>query len=165
MRFSIHSAITTLLLSLCVVTSSTAHAADNTVSLKGTITLGRGGYGLRLGDGKLIRFMGRGGNTVFAACHKGDNCEITGVVTYDTRTPLFLSVTHARKLKGPAQVPTVDPPMTPATDAAVPPPAQSGAATSPPEGQTAPAKTKQEQDDSSGGNDGSPLLLDDPNNQ
>lgn len=112
MHAKIHSIITAAILTLGTLLIGTAAAADKTDTLKGTITLGATGYGIRLDDGKVIRFMGRGGNTVFAVCHNGDACEITGVVTYNTKPPLFLSVLHARKLAGPATTPTVALPST-----------------------------------------------------
>lgn len=161
MQSKMHSIITTTILSLSPFWLCPVIAADKTETLKGTITLGSGGYGIKLDNGKLIRFMGRGGNKVFAACHNGDTCEITGVVVYDTKTPLFLSVTRVRKLAGPAQVPTVDSPPT-KPNAAVPPPAKP--MTKPVTAEPAPPdKAKKTEPRPQSTEEQSPLLLDNNN--
>lgn len=122
MKSSIHSIITTTALTLGTLWFGHANAADNTETVRGMITLGATGYGVRLDDGKVIRFMGRGGNTVFAVCHNGDTCEITGVVIYTTNTPLFVSVTRARKLAGPVTPKKVAPTPPPNTEDGAPSP-------------------------------------------
>jgi hypothetical protein len=160
MESKITTFIAAALLALCQLWPGTAGAADKTETLKGTITLGIGGYGLKLDDGKVIRFMGRGGNTVFATCHNGDSCEISGVVEYNTKTPLFLSVTRVRKMKGPAVVPTLESPLPTNTEAAVPAPADqmSDHVTAP---TTEPAKPAKAEEDTPATENPSPFLLED----
>lgn len=103
MQSKINSIMTTVLFGLSVLWYNYASATDKTETLIGTITLGSTGYGIKLENGKIIGFMGRGGNKVFAACHNGDRCEITGVVVYHIKNPIFLTVTSVHKLNGPAK--------------------------------------------------------------
>jgi len=75
-----------------------SYAADKPQTLTGTISLGAGRFALNTSDGKVITFMGKGGNKVFAKCRNSDRCEITGTVVYNTKLPLFISVTRVKKL-------------------------------------------------------------------
>lgn len=109
MESRINSIVTTLIVTLSASWFTIANAADKPETLTGTITLGAAGYGIRLENGKIIGFMGRGGNTVFATCHKGDRCEITGIILRHTRKPLFLTVISVRKLAGAATTPKTRP--------------------------------------------------------
>lgn len=84
--------------SLLLIFSLPSHAADKPQTLTGTITLGAGRFALNTRDGKVITFMGKGGNKVFSKCRNGDRCEITGTVVYNTRIPLFITVDKVRKL-------------------------------------------------------------------
>jgi len=88
-------------LSCCALLLSLAppsYAADKPQTLTGTISLGAGRFALNTSDGKVITFMGKGGNKVFAKCRNGDRCEITGTVVYNTKLPLFITVTRVKKL-------------------------------------------------------------------
>ena len=98
MESKINSIISMAIFTLGALWYNNANAADKTESLKGTITLGATGYGIKLENGKIIGFMGRGGNKVFATCHKGDACKITGVVVYNIKNPLFITVKSVQKL-------------------------------------------------------------------
>lgn len=99
MKSRINSIVTCTLLFLSPLSYNEATAADKTETLRGTITLGTSGYGIRLENGQVIGFMGRGGNKVFTACHNGDACEITGIIAYNIKNPIFLTVSSVRKLE------------------------------------------------------------------
>jgi len=98
MESKINSIISMAIFTMSVLWYNNANAADKTESFKGTITLGATGYGIKLENGKVIGFMGHGGNKVFATCHNGDACEITGIVAYNIKNPLFITVKSVHKL-------------------------------------------------------------------
>jgi hypothetical protein len=143
MESRINSIVTTLIVTLSAFWFTNANAADKPETLTGTIIVGAAGYGIRLESGKIIGFMGRGGNKVFATCHKGERCEITGIILRHTRKPLFLTVITARKLAGDSTTPKTRPDE------------QTASTTTDPDSAQAPANTS----------NGSPFLLDDSDRQ
>ncbi|MEJ2439210.1 MAG: hypothetical protein P8Z72_06040 [Gammaproteobacteria bacterium] len=143
MESRINSIVTTLIVTLTAFWFTNANAADKPETLTGTIIVGAAGYGIRLESGRIIGFMGRGGNKVFATCHNDDRCEITGIILHNTRKPLFLSVITVRKLAGAAPTPKVRSEAQTASTATAPDNAQTPANNS----------------------DGSPFLLDDSDHQ
>lgn len=95
---SIHSLVLVSAVTVTALWVRPALAADTTETVKGIVSMGPGGFGLILDDGDIIRFLGKSGNTVFTACHKGDICEITGTMAENASFSYFVTITRVRKL-------------------------------------------------------------------